>query len=346
MLYRGAVAARNGLYRRGRLAVHRVDAPVVSVGNLTVGGSGKTPFVAYLAARLRERGRRVAVVSRGYGGSGSATTQTVSDGSGPLLGPEVAGDEPVLLASMLPSVAVVIGRDRVAAALHARRRLGADLILLDDGFQHRRLHRDLDLLLIDAGTGLGNGRMLPFGPLREPAVEVARADALILTGTAAELPAAAARARESAGLPGGAARPIFRCERRVEGFRRAEGEEDLSPAALKGLRLFPFSGIARPESFEADLRDLGVSLAGGLRFPDHQPFGPAQVREIESVARRAGAELLVTTDKDRVRLGGARLALPLITLRIRMVPQDEEELLGFLDRRLFPASAGTAGRED
>ena len=145
----------------------------------------RPPFVAYLAGRMREAGRRVAVASRGYGGKRHDVPVTVSGGDGPLSDASVVGDEPVLLAGLLPSAVVVVCRDRAAAARFARDRHGSDLVILDDGFQHRRIHRDLDLLLVDAGEGLGNGRMMPLGPLREPMEEMRRADAVVITGASA-----------------------------------------------------------------------------------------------------------------------------------------------------------------
>ncbi len=334
LLFHGAVSLRNGLYRRQVLRPVRAGVPVVSVGNLTVGGSGKTPFVAYLASRMRESGRRVAVALRGYGGRRQGAPFVVSHGTGPLASVEEVGDEAVLLATHLPSVVVVACADRAAAACFARERYGSDVILLDDGFQHRRLHRDLDLLLIDAGAGLGNGRMLPFGPLREPVEEVRRAHALIVTGLAEDLPDDASRLE---GLPAsvGVSVPVFRCERRHDGFLGADLDELVSPTALKGMRAFAFSGIARPEAFESDLRRLGLELVSSLRFRDHQRFRPAQLEEIRAAAREAKADLLVTTEKDRVRLGSAPFSAPLYALRMRLVPQDEAGLWSFISERLF-----------
>jgi tetraacyldisaccharide 4'-kinase len=338
VLYRSGVSLRNALYRRHLLTPRRVGIPVVSVGNLTAGGSGKTPFVAYLAGRFREAGRRVAVASRGYGGKQQSLPVTVSDGNGPLAGAGDVGDEPVLLATLLPSTFVVVCRDRATAALFARERFGADLVILDDGFQHRRIHRDLDLLLVDAADGLGNGRMMPFGPLREPLSETSRADALVITGAEDEIHGGVARIREDLRKMS-LKIPVFACERRVEGFLRVETEEPVPPAALKGLKILAFSGIARPRAFESDLRSLGLNLAESIRFRDHQPLGALQMERIRSAARETGADLIVTTEKDRVRLGSMPFSLPLYAMRIRLVPREEEEFWGFVSRRLFPSSA-------
>jgi len=342
LAYRAGVSARNSLYRSHRLPIHRIDVPVISVGNLVTGGSGKTPFVAYLAARLRELGRRVAVVSGGYGGAPRHRPFVVSDGAGQIGSFEEGGDEPVLLAELLPGIPVIVDRDRVAAARVARHRFGSDLILLDDGFQHRRLHRDLDLLLSDARDGFGNARMLPFGPLREPISEIARAGAFLMTGREEELREGERRFRELAqGL--GVTAPLFLCERRIDGLYRSDGGPRVDAASLSGLKALAFSGIARPESFESDLRGSGIRIAEALRFRDHQRYRHGSIRRIESALGRSGADVLITTEKDRVRLGWTRFPVPLFTLRIRMAPQDEETLLSFLRERLaYPAAASPA----
>jgi tetraacyldisaccharide 4'-kinase len=333
LLYRGGVALRNALYRRRLLEARHVPVPVISVGNLDAGGSGKTSFVAYLAGRLREAGRRVAVASRGYGGRRHDAPVTVSDGKGPLSGVGEVGDEPVFLASLLPSAVVVVCRDRSAAALFALERYGSDLVILDDGFQHRRIHRDLDLVLVDAVEGLGNGKMMPFGPLREPMEELRRADALVITGAARDLRGGAERIRELIRRLG-LTIPVFVCERRADGFLRVDTEEPVPPAALKGMKVLAFSGIARPRSFEEDLRSLGLNLVESIRFRDHQAFGAPQVERVRTAARRSEAELIVTTEKDLTRLGTVRFPVPLYTLRIRMVPRDEDGLWDFVSSRL------------
>jgi tetraacyldisaccharide 4'-kinase len=282
------------------------------------------------------------VASRGYGGKRQDLPVTVSDGRGPLTGAEEVGDEPVLLASLLPSVVVVVCRDRAAAGRFARDRHGIDVVILDDGFQHLRIHRDLDLLLVDAVQGLGNGRMMPFGPLREPLEGIRRADALVVTGPAETLPEGTARIREQ-NRRMDLRIPVFPCERRVEGFLRVETEEPVSHAALAGMRVLVFSGIARPSAFESDLSSLGLDLVQSIRFRDHQPIGPHQLSRIHAAARESGADLIVTTEKDRMRLGAARFPLPLYTLRIRLVPRNEDEFWDFASGRLFPSPAASHG---
>ncbi|HEV8376908.1 MAG TPA: tetraacyldisaccharide 4'-kinase [Candidatus Polarisedimenticolia bacterium] len=342
LVYRSGVMLRNSLYRRGALPVFRLDIPVISVGNLIVGGTGKTPFVAYLAARLRESGRRVAVASRGYGGIAHSTPKVVSDGSGSTVSAKEVGDEPVLLAQALPSVGVVVCRDRAAAARTARDRLRSDLVILDDGFQHRRLARDLDLLLVGAEDGFGNGRMLPCGPLREPLGELARCDAIVVTGAPRQLNEAAGQVRkllQRMRLD----RAIFLSERHLDGFVRLDTDERIEPQALKGMRALAFSGIARPLCFERDLEAAGIELVDTLQFRDHQTLGASQVETIRKAVRQSRPDVVITTEKDRVRLGSVRFSSPVYAARIRMIPVDEEGFLALVTERISEADRRAAG---
>ena len=333
LLYEGTVRGRNALYRRGTFASRNVGIPVVSIGNLTVGGSGKTPFTAYLAARLTGQGRRVAIASRGYGGVPHDEPLLVGEGNGPLVTAREAGDEPILFAASLPGVGVVVCTDRFKAAEMARRRLGSEVVLLDDGFQHRRLARSCDLLLVDAEEGFGNGRMLPRGPLREPLAEMARADALVVTGPPQRLGAGRARLKEIMARQG-VARPLFSCARVFQGFAAFATGELLPPAALAGLKAVAFSGIARPEAFEDDLRALGIDLLDAIRFRDHQPLGHAEMALIRDLSGRLKPDVLLTTEKDKARMGEVTLPFPAYALRIQLRPEDEGDLLALVEQRL------------
>ncbi len=304
LVYGGAHRLRWRWYRE---RAKRLPRPVVSVGNLHWGGSGKTPLVAAVARHLRDRGLAVCVLSRGYGGKGEGV-RVVSTGEGPLLGPRVAGDEPVLLAGELPGVAVVVGPDRHEAGLQALRRLdpAPDLFLLDDGFSHLRLARDLDLVAFPAADPFGGGRLFPSGRLREPLAAMARADAAILTGSE---DTAAARELTEALRPYGFTGPGFASATRP-------GEPRLAP----GARVFLATAIARPESFAATVRGLGFDVAGEMRFPDHHAYPPASLQRIQEAFRSSGAETVLTTSKDRVKLHG-RLDVPLAELPIRAEPE-------------------------
>jgi tetraacyldisaccharide 4'-kinase len=308
LLYGGAHRLRRQWYRT---RAQRLPRPVVSIGNLHWGGSGKTPLVAAIAAHLRDRGVAVCILSRGYASQGRGV-RVVSTGEGPILGPLVAGDEPVLLAGELPGVAVVVGPDRHRDGLQALRRLepAPDLFLLDDGFSHLRLHRDLDLVAFPAADPFGGGRLLPSGRLREPLAAMARAQAAVLTGAPewdrqGETLAAALR-------PHGFTGSGF-ASRTVPGEPRGV---DL-PA---GARVFLVTAIARPEAFAATVRGLGFEIAGELPFPDHHRYPPASLARIAEAWRASGAAAVLTTSKDRVKLHG-QLDLPLAELPIRAEPE-------------------------
>ena len=311
LLYAGVLAVRRR--QLGRRA-SRLPRPVVSVGNLVWGGAGKTPLVAALARRLRDQGRRVCVLSRGYGRKDRAV-RVVSLGEGPLLGPGVAGDEPVLLAGSLPGVSVVVGPDRFTAGRQAMERLSPppDLFLLDDGFAHLRLWRDLDLLAFPAADPWGGGRLPPFGRLREPLAAARHADAVLLTD--APLPAAAEALRRglaSHGYHG----PAFASATRVRPARSVDGRE-----LPRSTTVFLVSAIARPERFEEMARGQGFQVRASLRFRDHHAYDPRSLREVVDAFKASGADVVLTTSKDRVKLFG-HLDVPLAEIPIRAEPED------------------------
>jgi tetraacyldisaccharide 4'-kinase len=318
LLYGGAHRLRRHWYRtHGR----RLPRPVVSVGNLHWGGTGKTPLTAALAAHLRDRGLAVCILSRGYASRGRGV-RVVSTGDGPLLGPLVAGDEPVLLAGELPGVAVVVGPDRHRAGLHALRRLPRtpQLFLLDDGFSHLALHRDLDLVASPAADPFGGGRLPPSGRLREPLASAARAHAVLLTGaTSSEDGRLLAEALRPYGFQG----PGFASFTRPAPPRLVPGAAASGEELPAGTKVFLVSAIARPDAFARTVRELGYDVAGELRFPDHHRYPAASLERIASAFRDdpgAGAAVLLTTAKDAVKLLG-RLDLPMAVLPIRAEPE-------------------------
>jgi len=331
MAYRAAIRLRNALYDSGRLGVQRLPCPVISIGNLTVGGTGKSPLTSCIASLLRDSGYRVGVVSRGYRRKAAVDPLLVSDGRALLADALSAGDEPYLIARDNPAVPVAVGADRVRAARLLLRAASPapEVIVLDDAFQHRRLARDLDLLLVDRHDPWGNGKMLPRGPLREPIASIARAHAVILTRSDGQCPPSLASALERFN-PGAA---LFHCTMEPRAFVRPDGET-IGLAALKGFSVYAFSGIARPERFEEDLRALGVRLAGSRRFPDHHAFRPRDMEQVAAEARRAGADVLVTTEKDLVRIGQIPdSSLPLYALAIRVsFPKGRDLQPWLLDR--------------
>ncbi len=310
----GAVAAlRESAYRRGLLSRYRLAGPVVSVGNLSVGGSGKTPVVARIATLLRDEGLPVAVLSRGYGGSFRGGALVVGDGSRVLASAEEAGDEPVMLARELRGVVVAVGRrrDEVGRAVEAR--FGRRVHVLDDGFQHLRLARDLDIVCLDVHD-LAD-RPLPAGRLRERPAALSRADVVLLTRVdAADEDHLRALQREL-----GPER-TFRVRRRVLGLRTLDGADARPPA-----RAFLVAGIARPERFREDAKGL-VDVAGALFFRDHHRYRPEDVREAEARARAEGADAILTTAKDAVRFPVLVATLPVLVLAVEATIEDEERL--------------------
>jgi tetraacyldisaccharide 4'-kinase len=310
---------------------------VVSIGNLHWGGTGKTPVVAALARHLRDRGRHVAILSRGYRGRGRGV-RLVSAGAGPLLGPLVAGDEPVLLAGELAGVAVLVGPDRHEAGRHALERLDPppDIFLLDDGFSHLRLARDLDLLALPVDDPWGGGRLFPSGRLREPLAAAARADAVVLTGLTGD-PAGMGTAVAASLRTHGFTGPGFGCVARALPPRWYGGprtEHGLAP----GARVVAVAAIARPARFLCALADHPLTVVGTLLYPDHHPYPDATLKEIEAAVRRSGADGVLATSKDRVKLSG-RLGVPLAELPVAAEP--EAAFWEWLDARL---AAGTAAR--
>jgi tetraacyldisaccharide 4'-kinase len=283
---------RAKLYRVRILKSKRLPRPVISIGNITVGGTGKTPATAYIARFLMDQGLKVAVLSRGYGGALEGKTAIVSDGVTVLLEPEQCGDEPFLLARMIPGLMVVIGADRHAAGLVAISHLSPDVFILDDGFQHLRLHRDINVLLLDYSLPFGNGWTLPAGLLREPRSAVARADLIMHT-----------RCPEGALSP--VAVPgmlICNARHQLSTARSLLDDIPLSFSALQNRRFVAFAGIAEPQFFFEGLRDHGLNLVATISFPDHAVYTEPQIAEITSALQAYGADGAITTEKDGVKL--------------------------------------------
>ncbi len=287
-IYGAAIALRRAAYGAGMLERKRAPRPVISVGNLLVGGTGKTPFVILLATMLEQKGVRAGVLSRGYGRLDENDLVVVSEGDGPRVSAEHAGDEPVLIAERTNAV-VVVCADRLRAAEIATQSFGAEVLILDDGFQHWRLHRDLDVVLLDRREPLANGRLLPRGPLREPADSLSRADLLVVVGDEGDRPALIDR-------------PIV--EASVVPARITLGASEHPPEWIANRRVALLSGIARPERFRRTVERLGAIVVHEDRRPDHAALG--ELDPFLTAAHAAGAELSLTTEKDAARLGHRR----------------------------------------
>lgn len=337
-LYGAALAAREAALAAGALSVWRLPRPIISIGNLAVGGTGKTPVAIWLAERLRERGLRPGVALRGYGGSYEGPAERVA----PRPGPGAArrwGDEACLLAHRLPETPVAVGRERALAALSLLAGGEVDVVLLDDGFQHRRLLRDLDIVLLDARRPLGNGRLLPAGPLREPPAALRRAGLIALTRWG-EDPGADRRALESSaswGLDPGT--PLARCRLRPAGIRSGSGE-GIGTEVVAAGGCVAFCGIARPASFRETLDSLGIRPRAFAAFRDHHDFSELERGALEAEAARLRAAWLLTTEKDAVRLDGwAPRAARLAVLRVEAEMENADVVL---ERVLSACGAGRA----
>lgn len=322
LLYGAAMRARAAAYRKGMLETVRLPVPVLCVGNLTVGGSGKTPGVIWVVEYLLKKGRRPAVVTRGYGARAAGGVRVVSDGKGSILPVEGAGDEPFLLAQRLPAVPVVAGADRAAAGRMAVENFGADVLVMDDGFQHLRLFRNLNLLCVDAKEvgplfRRGGAALLPAGRLREPMSSLWRADMVFLTRADLLPPErlAAARKRMEECLLDV---PVVTVHNAIV-FREHATGKPVAEEALKGKRVLAVSGLARPESFEDSLRKRGMKVSV-RRFPDHHFFTPADREDVLARARAEDAEILVT-EKDAVRLPPG---FPCLVARLDWAPVDSQ----------------------
>jgi tetraacyldisaccharide 4'-kinase len=317
-----ATLARRARGPRFRTPV-RLACRVVSVGNLTLGGSGKTPAAAWIAARLREAGHPVALASRGYGRRGREPVVVVSDGRFVRATLDAAGDEALLLAAHAPGVPVLVGRDRAWVGLRAIAAFGADVLVLDDGLQHHRLARDVEIVCFDGG-GLGNGRVFPRGPLREPRAALRDADAvLVVDGPLAETDEAAIRRA----APRAA---WFAARRRPVSLRPLGGGAVLPPSALAGQSVGLLAGIARPASLRRTLETLGATVVAERVFPDHHRYRARDVADLVDDAKH-----WITTEKDAAKILPRQVgAADVRVLAIELAPDDPQALLDWLERTL------------
>lgn len=298
--YGAGAAARRLAYRCGIRRTRALPVTVVAIGNLTVGGTGKTPLVEVVTRALAAHGRRPAVLSRGYGRRAGAPVAVVSGPAGVRLGVEEAGDEPLLLARRLAGVPVVVGADRAQAGARALAEFAPDVLVLDDGLQQQRLSADLRIVCLDARRPWGNGHLLPWGTLREPREALVRADLLVLTHAESATGLDGLRAELAQLCPGA---PVALGAHEAEAVLDVGSGAILPLVALRERPLLAFAGIASPEALEATLASLGAPPRGLVGFPDHHPYSPADLAGLVTAARAAGATALVTTEKDAMRLG-------------------------------------------
>ena len=323
---------RAWLYRHGVFCKsEQLPVPVVSVGNLTLGGTGKTPLVLYVTRQLLAMGRKPAIVSRGYGGTAHGPVNVVSDGKVIGLSAAEAGDEPLLLAESLPGVPVLVGPGRAVVGRAALERFPVDTVVLDDGFQHLALARDLDLVLFSARTLLGNGRVFPGGPLREPVGALGRAHGFVITGVDRETRREAEAFKQLLAnlFPD---KPVFLGEYLPSCLLHSQHAKTYAIDKARHMPLYGFAGIANPDSFRHTLEKERFQLAGFVGFPDHHRYTAADIEGLIAAARARQAAALVTTEKDYVKLALFFKEFPLLALRVELFMEEEFDL--FLAARI------------
>lgn len=354
--FRLAVAARNSLYDRGWWGSEDIGRPVISIGNLTAGGTGKTPMTAWLAESLASRGKRAAVISRGYKAILEGEENRLDLTSGKRLSQlaRLFGDEPTMLANRLPKIPVYVGGDKVAVGRKAVAAEGPDVVLADDAFQHRRLKRSFDIVLLDATEPGWHFRPLPVGRMREPFAALARAHAVVVTkvnladtGRVERLHDLARLAVDSASLP-----VFVEMEYRLtsfflmEAFRGGDARgtakrgppRTMDAKQFTGARVVLFSAIGRPEAFRKLVEvETGTNVVAHVTFPDHHFFGPEDLSRISDVVRETSATYVICTEKDAVKIdSGQTWSCPTYVSRLEAVPHGTwDEFHARLDRALI-----------
>ncbi len=336
-IYAVIVRIRNALYRLGIFKQKRLKCKVISVGNIAVGGTGKTPITIYLAEKLTKLDYKVVVISRGYKGKFEKKGGIISNGKEILTGPVFSGDEPFLMASRLKDIPIVVGQNRYDAGLLAIKKFNPEVIILDDGFQHIKLSRDIDLLLLDSRLPFGNFHIIPRGILREPAASIKRADAFILTRSYADN----TEARDTISAVSNN-QPVFEAYNTFYFFKiekggisnpaagfRNELSEDFSFVA--GKKIVAFSGIAGNSHFRKTLEEFKCDILNFFDFPDHHRYTAGDMERILKSVRDRRAELIITTEKDFARMGSEfNFRVDIIVVGVKMYLKDEKSFMEFI----------------
>jgi tetraacyldisaccharide 4'-kinase len=321
-IFRVGVALRHAAYRMGWLKTQRLSRPVISVGNLTVGGTGKTPLVATIAQILQHQGLKPSVLTRGYGRENEQDLIVIEPGAARPPEAREVGDEPALLARMLPEVPIVLCADRFRAGQAAEECFQVDAHILDDGFQHLALARDLDLVALDATQPISNWRLLPAGRQREPLSALRRAQIVVITRS----DSADSKPLEALVMKASPKTKIFRSQTVLRGWADTWSGEPIPHSRIHGQKVAAFCGIGNPDAFFADLRRWGFDLVGKDAFPDHHIYTDGEIQRFTAAARKNGATALLTTQKDAVKFSREWTPqLPILSCEIESQIQDAED---------------------
>ena len=305
LFYGGLVKLRSAAYQRGMIKSKRLPCKVISIGNITAGGTGKTPMTLYMAELIKRLGYEVVVISRGYKGELEKTGGIVSNGETVLMGPEKAGDEPFMLASRLRNIPVIVGKNRFQAGMQAVKNFNPDVIVLDDAFQHLKIKRDIDLVLLDSNNPFGNSHLLPRGVLREPLSALLRSDALIMTRSGHASKTQMKKFIQS--------KPVFKTSHTPYAYIVKKGKyipfETITTSSflydfdfLKDRRVLAFAGIARNDDFLYTVESFKCDITDFLGFDDHHRYSDSDLNRLFRLAQKTNVEFLITTEKDYARI--------------------------------------------
>ncbi len=344
-LYQGIVELNLALFNKGILPKTKLDAVVISLGNITVGGTGKTPTAERLARMICNMGHKVAILNRGYRAKWQGSVGVVSDGDKIYMTANEAGDEAYLLAKNLPGVSVIIGSDRSKTGAYAIENLDVEVLILDDGYQHWKLHRDLDIVLIDAAANsFGNNYILPRGMLRETLPHLDRADVCLLTkvdqaeeGNCEAICETIRKYNDKAAIVQSIHRSV--CFLEVADWYKSIPDREIPLEEVQGQRIIAFSAIGNPKSFEQSIADHGAEIVDAIRFHDHHEYTMTEMQDILDKALKQDVYALVTTEKDAVKIPAefihSKRGLPVYILKMELnFLASEETILQAIEEKM------------
>ena len=324
LFYWGLIYWRNLFYNFGFFVTRSLPCPVISIGNISIGGTGKTPMVEYVSRYLQSNGMYVGIISRGYGRKTTGSV-IVTDGITKPTSWEDVGDEPFMLAHSLKNVPIIVDELRYRGGMLLVKKFKPDIIILDDGFQHRSLNRDLDIVLINSRDTIQDHKLLPYGLLREPWYHLSRADILVLTKTNVHKPRAfLIRKIKETG------RPKIRNTTMLDKTLRSITNNQIPLKDIKNKKIYIFSAIGDPDGFIASLNKTGTTICGKQIFTDHYVYNGVDLKGLENDAKNSGADYLITTEKDLIKLDGFKIKIPIYAVKIRLKFHPESKLKRYL----------------